>query len=69
MIPLSYCSVLGDRLYDVLAGKYREKKFVVYISVCDESIEVRFHTYREEDGLWLDENLNKYSEPILYIIK
>lgn len=69
IVPVRCCPILGDKLYDELSQKYSQKKFVVYISVYDEFIELRFHSYREEDGLWLDENLNKYTEPILCIIK
>ena len=60
---------LADVLIDELQRKYSGKKFVVYILDMDESIAVRFHTYREDEGLWLDEDLNKYDEPILYVFR
>ena len=28
--------------------------------------ELRFPTYRKDEGLWLDKDLNKYDNPILY---
>ena len=68
-LPLRCCPVFGDRFYDVLTEKFRGRKFVIYIYAYEEMMVLRFHTYREEDGLWLDEDLNKYSEPILCIIK
>lgn len=37
---------------------------MVYI-ILNEDIELRFHTYRDDERLWLDENLNKYDTPIL----
>ncbi len=42
---------------------------MVYISVYDDEIELRFHTYRKNESLWLDENLDKYDTPILYCIQ
>ena len=60
---------LADVLIDELQRKYSGKKFVVYILDMDEYIAVRFHTYREDEGLWLDEDLNKYDEPILYVFR
>ena len=68
-IPQSQFEVLASRLSDILSHKFNQKKIVVYISLCDNEIELRFHTYREDEGLWLDRDLNKYDMPILCWIK
>ena len=60
--------VLASRLGDMLSQKFNGKEIVVYILLCDNEIELRFHTYRENEGLWLDKDLNKYDIPILYWI-
>ena len=60
-----YFSALANRLSHLLSQKYGVKRIVVYISLCDDEIELRFHTYREDERLWLDEDLNKYDNPIL----
>lgn len=60
--------VLASRLSDMLSQKFNGKEIVVYILLCDNEIELRFHTYRKCEGLWLDTDLNKYDIPILYWI-
>lgn len=60
--------VLANDLSHMLSQKCNGKKIVVYISLYDDEIEVRFHIYRKEEQLWLDEDLNKYDLPILYWI-
>lgn len=67
-ISQSQFGVLASRLGDMLSQKCNGKQIVVYISLCDNEIELRFHTYREDEGLWLDKDLNKYDMPILYWI-
>lgn len=59
------CLDIATDLNHMLENKYRNRKFVIYVCVGDECIEVRFHTYRETEGSWLDEDLNKYNKPIL----
>ncbi len=67
-ISQSQFEVLASRLGDALSQKFNGKEIVVYISLFDNEIELRFHTYREDEGLWLDKDLNKYDMPILYWI-
>lgn len=67
-IPRNQILYFVDCLNLELSRKYRERKFGIIISVYDESIDLRFHTYREEEGLWLDNNLDKYDVPILYSV-
>lgn len=64
-IPQSQFEVLASRLGDMLSQKFNGKEIVVYISLCDNEIELRFHTHREDERLWLDKDLNKYDMPIL----
>lgn len=66
IIPTQFC-VFADKLSNRMLKKYPGKKFVIYI-ILDEDIELRFHTYRESERLWLDENLNQYDTPILNLI-
>lgn len=67
-ISQSQFEVLASRLGDMLSQKFNGKEIVVYILLCDNEIELRFHTYREDEVLWLDKDLNKYDMPILYWI-
>lgn len=64
-IPQSQFGVLASRLSDMLSQKFNGKEIVVYISSCDNEIELRFHTHREDERMWLDKDLNKYDKPIL----
>ena len=66
----SACSYLNvaDDLKNMLESKYLGREFVIYVCVDSEYIEIRFHTYREAEDSWLDEDLNKYSKPILCVI-
>ena len=57
--------VLVSRLSDMLSQKFNGRKIVVYILLCENEIELRFHTYRKDESLWLDKDLNKYDMPIL----
>lgn len=56
---------LASKLEYLLSQKYKGKKIVVYISLYEDEIELRFHTYRTTERMWLDEDLNKYDTPIL----
>lgn len=64
-ISQSQFVVLASRLSDMLSQKFNGKEIVVYILLCDNEIELRFHTHRENERLWLDKDLNKYDKPIL----
>ena len=64
-IPRNQILYFVDCLNLELSRKYGERKFGIIISLYDGSIDLRFHTYREEEGLWLDNNLDKYDAPIL----
>lgn len=50
-----------------LSQKYN-RSVAVYISLYEDSVDVRFHTYREYEIPWLVEDLNEYDEPILCCI-
>ena len=62
--------ILGERLCKELTEKYNEK-FVIYISEqeLNDFFEIRLHVDRTNDGedFWLDEDLDKYNEPIMMI--
>ena len=64
-IHVSQYLELAQKLSEMLAQKFAKRKIVVYISV-EENLEIRFHTYREEEANWLVDDLNKYDIPILF---
>lgn len=53
----------------MLKNKFGDREFAVYICINDEDIEIRFHTYRENEGLWLTEDFNEYNNPILCLVQ
>ena len=65
-IPSHQFIDLAEILDIKLSQKYEGRKFGIILSVVDEWIDLRFHTYRKDEGLWLDKDLNKYDNPILY---
>lgn len=67
MLSSNQYVTFANMLQKMLKNKYRDKDFVVYICLNDDYIEVRFHAYRENEGFWLNENLNMYNTPILYV--
>lgn len=56
--------MLAEKLNYMLTQKYT-KKMVIYIILHEDEMELRFHTYRKDEKLWLDKDLNKYDAPIL----
>lgn len=68
-IPSNDFLYFTERLNINLSEKYEGRKFGIIISIIDEKIDLRFHTYREKEGLWLDKDLNKYNNPILYRVE
>ena len=64
-LPVSQYIVFAKKLQDSLQSKFAGKRFVIYLCVKKDFIELRFHTYRKNEGLWLNDNLNEYDNPIL----
>ena len=58
---LAFAEGLGRLLSDTYGGR----ECAVYLLLVDDEIELRFHTIRENEPLWLDENLDAYDSPIL----
>lgn len=62
--------ILGEKLKKELCKKYNVK-FMIYISEqkINDFFEIRFHIDRTNDGenLWLNDDLEKYKEPIMVI--
>lgn len=67
MLSSNQYVIFANMLQKMLKNKYEDKDFVVYICLNDDYIEVRFHTYRENEGFWLNENLDMYNTPVLYV--
>lgn len=44
------------------------RKVVIYIQEFEDSLELRFHSFREHEKLWLSENLDDYDIPIVCYI-
>lgn len=58
---------LSSLLLKGLEEKYPERKFCVTMFIDDNIghyLVLRFHTLRESDGLWCDENIENYREPV-----
>ncbi len=49
-----------------LRRRFDDRGFVVYVYLDDDVFFLRFHTCRENEGLWLSENLEEYENAILY---
>lgn len=67
-IPLNQILYFVESIDFLLSTRYKGKVFGIIVSLQDEEIELRFHTYRYDEGLWLVNDLNKYNIPILYKI-
>ena len=67
-LPSNQFLYLAENLQSMLSQKYKGRKFGIVISLYDEIVDLRFHTYRSDEGLWLDKDLNKYDNPILYSV-
>ncbi len=64
-LPYNQYLNLVAKLVDALEEKY-DRKFVIYLSNTNDGfIDLRYHSYRESEGLWLDENLDVYDNPVL----
>ena len=64
MLGTNEILMLADKLSKSLSQKCT-KIIVVYIALCNDEIELRFHSYRKDEGLWLDNDLDQYDIPIL----
>lgn len=53
------------KLKKLFKSKFPDKKFCFILSYTDVGI-LRFHTYREKEGMWISSNLESYKEPVLY---
>ncbi len=67
-VNASNCVELAEKLSCLLTLKY-VKDVVIYITLYENMSELRFHTYRENEQLWLEKDLNKYNMPILCMVK
>ena len=43
----------------------RQFCYIVYVTGTQD-VDFRFHVYREEEGMWLDEDIEQVAEPLLY---
>lgn len=57
-----------DTLLLKLTQKYHNKKFCVIVCINKWYFIVRFHVYRENEGLPFSDNLDLYDDPIIYKI-
>ena len=60
--------LLIDTLLLKLNQKYHNKKFCVIVSINKWYFMVRFHVYRENEGLIYCDDLDLYNNPIIYKI-
>lgn len=59
--------LLGKSLILDLSHKIRPK-MVYYFSFDNDALTIRFHKFREEEGLWINEEIEEYNEPLGYFI-
>ncbi|MFK4567041.1 hypothetical protein [Enterococcus sp. UD-01] len=59
--------LLGKSFIKNLSNRI-SKKIVSYFSFDDELLTIRFHIFREKDGLWLNEDLEQFEEATGYFI-
>lgn len=65
VLPASQYIVFAKKLQDSLQSKFSGKRFAIYLCAKNDFIELRFHTYRKNEGLWLNDDLNEYDDPVL----
>lgn len=53
---------------NILSQIVGDGKVVVYISLLEDDVELRFHRYRKNEKSWLVDELNEYSIPIMRLI-
>ena len=59
---LPFLNIIGK----TLESKYSKQFcYIIYITNTQD-IDFRFHIYRKEEGLWLDENIEQDPNPLLY---
>ena len=63
-LPPDQFLCFADGLNSALSQKYNGRKFGIVITLDSEIIDLRLHTYREKEGLWLDTTLDKYDNTI-----
>ncbi len=51
-----------------LKRKFYERKFVVYVFVENTVFFLRFHTFRENEGIWVNNDLEQYENAVMYIM-
>lgn len=61
---LAFTSI-SDYLLNSFEKKFKDFRFVVYLIVQENTVIIRFHIYRENEGFWLSNDLNEYDDPIL----
>lgn len=67
-IPSDQILYFVETIDFLLSSRYKGRGFGIIVSLQDEEIELRFHTFRYNEGLWLASDLNKYDIPILYSV-
>jgi hypothetical protein len=55
-----------EQLKKELSEKYPLKTYCVILYYSNGISVLRFHTYREKEGLWLSDKLEEYDNPVLY---
>lgn len=65
--------VMGHALVELLSERivrvFGEKELCFILSFDESNLTIRFHTFREDEGVWIDTDLEKYAEPVEYLIK
>ena len=63
---IGYILPFLDAIKHKMKTKYpRLYCYVIYVTETQD-IDFRFHVYREEEGMWLDDNIEEETNPLLY---
>ncbi len=60
-------STFARILHESLKEKYPDKHFLVYLMLDNDYVEIRFHILRNNEEIWISNDLNTYDTPILCV--
>lgn len=67
-VPVSQLLPFAGELDKALRDHYKGTAFGIILAIEQTGIVLRIHTHRAPEGLWLNENLDQYDTPLLYIL-
>lgn len=67
-VPVVGIPEFAEAVLHCLSAKYQNKQFCIYVSFEGQNLDLRFHTYRPDEGTWLKRDLDSYDTPIYCLI-